>query len=165
MLGHTLFRIALAGLTGIIIGWASKSDPGARLFSLVCMGAALLAMVSVEYFRMLVLPGNVDPGRLSAQVISALGFIGSGLIWLAESKEVKSKRVHGTPTAASLWLTAILGLLIGAGMGVTAAGAIIFTALVLILNHIANLEKLIGSETGPGYAEKERKQPENKRGR
>lgn len=152
MLSQAIIRIALAGLVGIIIGWASRSDPGARLFSLICMGAALLAVVSTEYFRMLVLPGNVDPGRLSAQVISALGFIGSGLIWLAESKEI-NKEVHGTGTAASLWLTAILGILIGAGMSSTTTGAIFFTILVLILNHKIDIDKLLGPKTKNIYVE------------
>lgn len=142
MLTQAIIRIALAGLVGIIIGWASRSDPGARLFSLICMGCALLSVVSTEYFQMFILPGNVDPGRLSAQVISALGFIGSGLIWLGESKEVR-----GTGPAASLWLTAILGILIGAGLSSTTAGAIFFTMLVLMLNNKIDIDKLLGPKT------------------
>lgn len=149
MLITAVVRIAAAGLLGIIIGKATKSDPGARLFALVAMGSALMAVVSTEFFYLLVLlPGNVDPGRLAAQVISALGFIGSGLIWLGDNKEVR-----GTGTAASLWLTAILGMLIGTGLSTVTAGAAIFTVLVVLLGNIINVEKLLGPKTENIYVE------------
>lgn len=149
MLITAVVRIAAAGLLGIIIGKATKSDPGARLFALVAMGSALMAVVSTEFFQLLVLlPGNVDPGRLAAQVISALGFIGSGLIWLGENKEVR-----GTGTAASLWLTAILGMLVGAGLSTVTAGAAIFTVLVILLGNIINVDKLLGPKTENIYVE------------
>jgi putative Mg2+ transporter-C (MgtC) family protein len=135
-------RIAAAGLLGIIIGKASRSDPGARLFALVAMGSALMSVVSTEFFKLFVLPGNVDPGRLAAQVISALGFIGSGLIWLGDNKEVR-----GTGAAAGLWLTAILGMLLGAGLTTVTAGAAIFTVLVLVFGNLINVDKILGPKT------------------
>lgn len=147
MLIMAAVRIAAAGLLGIIIGKATKSDPGARLFALVAMGSALMAVVSTEFFQLFILPGNVDPGRLAAQVISALGFIGSGLIWL------ENKQVRGTRTAASLWLTAILGILIGAGLTTVTAGAAIFTVIVVILGNLINVDKILGPKTENIYVE------------
>ena len=146
MLDQAVFRIALAGLIGIIIGWFSRSEPGARLFALVCMGTALLAVVSTEYFSSLVLPGGIDPGRLSAQVIKALGFIGSGLTWHAVTQEAKRKEVRGISTAATMWLTAILGLLIGVGMSATTAGAVMVIMIMLFLNYKLDVEKLLGTK-------------------
>ncbi len=135
-------RIGAAGLLGAVIGKATKSNPGARLFALVAMGSALVSIVSTEFFQLFILPGSVDPGRLAAQVISALGFIGSGLIWLGDNKQVR-----GTGTAATLWLTAILGMLVGAGMTTVTAGAAFFTALVLLLGNFINFDKLLGPKT------------------
>lgn len=150
MLIIAVVKIAAAGLLGIIIGKASKSDPGARLFALIAMGSALMSVVSTEFFKLHVLPGMIDPGRLAAQVISALGFIGSGLIWLAENKEVR-----GTSTAASLWLTAILGMLLGAELSAVSAGAVIFTLLVLFLDNRIDIDEILGPKTENIYVEDE----------
>lgn len=147
MLIMAAVRIAAAGILGVIAGKATKADHGDQLFALVAMGSALMAVVSTEFFHFFILPGNVDPGRLAAQVISALGFIGSGLIWL------ENKQVRGTRTAASLWLTAIMGLLIGAGLTTVTAGALIFTMLVLLLGNLIDVDKLLGPKTENIYVD------------
>ena len=148
MLAIAVAKIAAAGLLGLIIGYASKSAPGARLFALVAMGGALMSVVSTEFFKLYVLPGMIDPGRLAAQVISALGFIGSGMIWLGENKEVR-----GTTAAASLWLTAILGMLLGAELTAFSVGTVIFVLMVLFLSDLIDIDKILGPETENMYVQ------------
>ncbi|NLW90836.1 MAG: hypothetical protein GXY34_04475 [Syntrophomonadaceae bacterium] len=110
MLTLILVKILLAAAVGIIIGTISNRRT-APVFVIVCMGAALLTIVSTEYFKIMSFPWYGDPGRLSAQAISAIGFIGTGMIWISERNEVE-----GLNEAASLWLTAILGMIIGVGL-------------------------------------------------
>jgi len=110
MLTLILVKILLAAAVGIIIGTISNRRT-ALVFVIVCMGAALLTIVSTEYFKIMSFPWYGDPGRLSAQAISAIGFIGTGMIWISERNEVE-----GLNEAASLWLTAILGMIIGVGL-------------------------------------------------
>ncbi|MGE5390008.1 MAG: MgtC/SapB family protein [Deltaproteobacteria bacterium] len=122
MLTLFLIKILLAGVVGMIIGTISNRST-ARVFVMVCIGTALLTYVSTEFFKILSYPWFGDPGRLSAQAISAIGFIGTGMIWISEENEVE-----GLNVAASLWLTAILGMIIGVGLQNTS-----ITALLVVL--------------------------------
>jgi len=122
MLTQSLIKILLAAVVGMMIGTISNRNT-ARVFVMVCMGTALLTIVSTEFFKMVSYPWFGDPGRLSAQAISAIGFIGTGMIWISDKNEVE-----GLNVAASLWLTAILGMIIGVGLQTTG-----ITALFVIL--------------------------------
>lgn len=133
-----IVRLLAAGAVGLLAGILFRADQQTRLYALVSMGAALIAIVSTDFFRMLDLPWYSDPGRLSAQVVSALGFIGSGLIWFTEEKEVK-----GVAGAAGLWLTAIMGLLIGAGLGNVSTASVFFVVSLLVLDRSLDWEKFI----------------------
>jgi uncharacterized membrane protein YhiD involved in acid resistance len=97
-------------------------------FAAICTGQ-LNYHTSIGFFRNLGLPWVSDPGRIAAQIISALGFLGTGLIWVSEDFKVK-----GLSIAASLWLTAILGILIGAGMQKI---VIIFIVVLLFIYRIS----------------------------
>lgn len=111
-----VIKIMLAGAVGFIIGLFNKYlnslEESARVFAIISMGAALTGVVSMEFFKAFSYTWTSDPGRLSAQVISALGFLGTGLIWMSE----QDHKIKGVSVAASLWVTAIIGLLIGAGL-------------------------------------------------
>lgn len=113
MLGQYLLRIIVAVVVGTIIGIRTDSA-ASRMFAIVCTGATLLTIVSTEFYKVVDYPWFGDPGRLSAQILVALGFLGTGLIWVSEKQEIK-----GISLAASLWLTAILGIVIGSGQGIT----------------------------------------------
>lgn len=105
-------RIALAGIVGLTMGliiYQHDRTAPSQIYSLICMGAALVTIIGDGVYRLT--PGIGDPGRLSAQVISALGFLGSGLIWITNDN-----RVVGMSLASALWLIAILGMLIGIGL-------------------------------------------------
>ena len=96
-----------AGLLSALIGVEreySHKPAGLRTHILVGMGAALFAILSLHGF-----PGG-DPARIAAYVVAGIGFIGGGAIIQTQNK------VQGITTAASLWLTAAVGLAAGAGL-------------------------------------------------
>ncbi|MDD2585195.1 MAG: MgtC/SapB family protein [Syntrophomonadaceae bacterium] len=137
MLELLVLRIIFAGIVGFIIGVMNSKSPSARMFSMICTGAALVTIVSIEFFKTTYYPWMADPGRISAQIISALGFIGTGLIWISEDKQIK-----GVSNAASLWVTAILGMLIGAGLQHTSViGTFIVVIIYWLANHITICKK------------------------
>lgn len=123
MVAETLVRVGVAALIGFIIGYLSWAK-NIRVFILIALGSALVTTTSAEFFKLLDLPWIADPGRLAAQIIAALGFIGTGLIWISEKSEVK-----GLPIAASLWVTAILGMMTGIAKAEIIA-AIVFMVLL-----------------------------------
>lgn len=81
---------------------------------------------------------NADPGRIAAQVVSGVGFIGAGTI-LANQKE---RSVRGLTTAAGIWAVSAIGLVVGAGYLVVAivATALIFLVLTVFVRLDARLE-------------------------
>ena len=127
MLGQHLLRIIVAIVVGTLIGIRTDSA-ASRMFVIVCTGATLLTIVSTEFYKVVDYPWFGDPGRLSAQILVALGFLGTGLIWVSEKQEVK-----GLSLAASLWLTAILGILIGTGLSPTNIVIIIFLIVIYLI--------------------------------
>jgi putative Mg2+ transporter-C (MgtC) family protein len=95
-----------------------------RTHALVACGAAIFTLAGAYGFSDIHRGPNVDPMRVAAQIASGIGFIGGGVI-LKEGASVR-----GVTTAASLWAAAAVGLAVGAGLLVAAAGAV---AIVLIL--------------------------------
>ena len=130
-----ILRLLVAAVMGAAIGIeraTRKSTAGMRTFSLVCLGAALTMIVN-EFLTLNSATGG-DPARLSAQVISGMGFLGMGCIMVTSRNQVK-----GLTTAATLWTTAILGLAIGAGMMEVAAAAFIIIIIVVhLLSHASH---------------------------
>lgn len=114
---EVLIRVVAAVTVGCIIGIEReyKNRPaGMRTHSLVCLGAAIAAVLEglMSLSLMTTSPGahvSITMGRLSAQVISGIGFVGAGTIFVAQ------KKISGLTTAASLWNVACLGLMIGFG--------------------------------------------------
>lgn len=101
-------RLIVATFIGFLIGLerAIKNKPaGIRTHILVCLGSTLAMSLSS-----LNQGPYMDPMRLAAQVISGIGFLGAGVIWL-DKDNVK----RGLTTAANLWITACVGLTIGYG--------------------------------------------------
>ncbi|HYO60826.1 MAG TPA: MgtC/SapB family protein [Actinomycetota bacterium] len=127
-------RIVLAAFLGGLIGFErelSDQPAGFRTHMLVSLGAALFTLAGaygVEAFFDDV-PGRVrfDPTRVAAQVVTGIGFLGAGAIIQ------QGFSVRGLTTAASLWVTAAVGLSIGLGYYWGAAVTAIFTVLALYL--------------------------------
>jgi putative Mg2+ transporter-C (MgtC) family protein len=106
-----VFKLGLILVLAGIIGWnrEQKGRPaGLRTHILVGIGAALVMIVSIRIFESYP-NSDADPGRIAAQVVSGIGFLGAGTI-ITHGYSVK-----GLTTAASLWTTAALGLAVGSG--------------------------------------------------
>ena len=103
-----VMRLALAGVLGGLIGVEREyrgKFAGTRTHLLVALGAALMMIVSRHGFG-----GVGDPGRVAAQIVCGIGFIGAGAIM------VDRRSVHGLTTAAGIWVSAGVGMAVAAGM-------------------------------------------------
>jgi len=106
-----LVRLFFAVICGGAIGIErehKRRTAGFRTHILICLGAAMTTMIS--QFLLYNMHLYTDIGRLGAQVIAGIGFIGAGTIIVTKRRQVK-----GLTTAAGLWTCAIIGLAIGAG--------------------------------------------------
>ena len=127
------FRLFLAVLFGGIVGYEREKNnrpAGFRTHILVCFGAAIVSMVQDQLRHESIAVASViktDLGRLGAQVISGIGFLGAGSIM----KE-KGETVGGMTTAAGIWATGCVGLGIGWGFYNIAVAAIIFMLLIMV---------------------------------
>jgi putative Mg2+ transporter-C (MgtC) family protein len=111
-------RLCLGFLAGGIIGFerASRHQPaGIRTHILIAVGSTLLMLLSIWMPEAFMEAKNGDPGRIAAQVVSGIGFLGAGSILRL------GNNIKGLTTAASIWVVAALGLAIGAGMYLPAA--------------------------------------------
>jgi putative Mg2+ transporter-C (MgtC) family protein len=101
-------RMVLAVALGTVVGYEREHEgkpAGMRTHGMVAVGAALFTVVSVYGFG-----GAGDPGRIAAQIVSGVGFLGAGAILRQRGT------IRGLTTAASLWVTAAIGTAVGAGM-------------------------------------------------
>lgn len=106
-----LFRLFIAVLCGGVIGIErehKRRPAGFRTHILICLGASMTTLTSQFLFYDMNL--YTDIGRLGAQVVAGIGFIGAGAIIVTKRRQVK-----GLTTAAGLWTCAIIGLAVGAG--------------------------------------------------
>lgn len=125
-----LIAALLGGLVGLEREWSNHAA-GLRTHILVCIGSAVIMLLSIYGFNQFVNEPNVriDPARLAAQVISGIGFLGAGAILRNGST------VSGLTTAASIWVVAAIGLCVGAGF---LFASILTTIIVLISLFILN---------------------------
>ena len=113
-MGSTLFRLILAMFLGCLIGidrGMKKRVAGVKTHMIVCMGATLVMMTGDFIHVYSNGAGIGDTARLGAQVVSGIGFLGVGTIIITGKNQVR-----GLTTAAGLWTTATLGIMLGSGM-------------------------------------------------
>ncbi len=133
---EVLIRVIAAVVVGTVVGIDReyKNRPaGMRTHSLVCLGAAVVAILEGLLTLQLFNDGmsgevTLSLGRMSAQVISGIGFLGAGTIFVAQ------KKVSGLTTAAGLWNVGCLGLMIGFGyywLALIIAGFVMIVLVVL----------------------------------
>lgn len=147
MIWEFVWRLGVAGLCGTMIGLDREyreKEAGFRTHFLVALGSALMMIVSQYGFEGFLATHDglrFDPGRIAAQVVSGIGFIGAGTIIFHH------QIVRGLTTAASLWATAGIGLAVGAGMYWLALAATLLTLLALeglgLLFHSLGLRRLV----------------------
>src|ERR1700753_91624 len=111
-LGLALVLSAVIGLEREI----RQKNAGLRTYTLVGVGAALFMLISKYGFADVLQTGRVilDPSRVAAQIVSGIGFIGAGVIF------VRRDSVRGLTTAAGVWVTAAIGSAAGAGLPILA---------------------------------------------
>ncbi len=123
----TALRLGAATLMCALIGIEREfhkhgGAAGLRTHMLVGMGAALITMVSTS-----IAGDGWDPGRVAAQIVTGIGFIGAGTI-------VRNRdHVYGLTTAASVWLAAAVGMAAGIGWFAGAGLATLFALIVLVV--------------------------------
>ena len=128
-----ILRVIIAAICGGVIGYEREKrlkNAGIRTHILVSMSAALMMIISKYGFFDVALVNEgirVDASRVAASVVSAIGFLGAGVIF------VRKENTIGVTTAAGLWATVGLGLAIGAGMYFA---GVIFTVLVLLVQLV-----------------------------
>jgi putative Mg2+ transporter-C (MgtC) family protein len=138
-------KLALATACGAAIGLERElhdKPAGLRTNMLICVGSTLITMVSLHvalsYAERQV--NIADPGRIAAQIVSGIGFLGAGTIIQARGS------VHGLTTAATIWVMAGIGLAIGSG-----AYAPAIATTVILLTTLAVLGWLAGHLTPPRH--------------
>ena len=132
-----LVKMVLATSMGAIIGFERKSrnkEAGIRTHAIVCLASALMVIVSKYGFFDI---GNYDAARVAAQVVSGIGFLGAGLIF------IKNNAVNGLTTAAGVWATAGIGLAMGAGLY---AVAIFGTLLIVIIQTLMHKDTFLNKD-------------------
>ena len=123
-------RLFLAALMGGLVGLERESvnrPAGFRTHVLVCVGSALIMMVSMDMYAMYRGMTDADPTRIAAQVVSGIGFLGAGTIMR------EGVNVRGLTTAASLWVVAGVGLAVGAGPYIPAVTTVFIVLFTLVL--------------------------------
>lgn len=130
----SIYKLILSMLLGAMVGYERKlkgQSAGVRTFSLIAMGATLAMLLSIyvpqEYMGL----KNGDPGRIAAQVITGIGFLGAGAIIQMKGS------VRGLTTAAGIWMVAIIGMAVGLGLYLLS-----IVASLLILFILVQLERI-----------------------
>jgi putative Mg2+ transporter-C (MgtC) family protein len=151
-LSEAILRLFLAFLLGSVVGMEreyTQQSAGLRTHILVCLGATVFTLVSISDMTTGLtaihntdpdgLGGAVsyrvthDPGRIAAQIVSGIGFIGGGAVLR------HGANIRGLTTAASLWMMASIGMLLGVGAYQLAIVATLFSFLVLFI--VGSLER------------------------
>ncbi len=123
-----LLDLLLSVALGFVIGFERKlrlKEAGIRTHTIVCVGSALIMVVSKYAFG-----SEADSARVAAQIVSGVGFLGAGMI------VYKQHEVHGLTTAAGVWATAGVGMACGGQLYIIAVGA---TAILIIAQCIFHL--------------------------
>ena len=148
-----LARLGLALACGAVLGFERRERPlnpaGVRTMALICVGTAVFMLVSLFAFG-----EGIDTSRVAAQVVSGIGFLGGGIMFLAAG------RVRNLTTAATFWLAAAIGLAAGGGQIVLAGAG---TAVALVLLYAARFRE-VPSEAESKVTDGEEKDGEQEEG-
>lgn len=143
-LPNSIFRLIISMLLGMVVGAERKrkgQTAGIRTFALISMGACLAMLLSIyvpqEYMGL----KNGDPGRIAAQVITGIGFLGGGAMIQMRGT------IKGLTTAAGIWITAIIGMAVGIGMYVVSIATTGLVLVTLITFEQYSKRKKIGQDS------------------
>ena len=122
-----LLDLLLSVVLGALIGFERKirfKEAGIRTHTIVCVGSALMMVVSKYAFG-----SEADTARVAAQIVTGIGFLGAGII------VYKRQEVRGLTTAAGVWATAGVGMACGGGLYIVAVGATAIMIGVQLVLH------------------------------
>lgn len=140
----SMFRLLLSMILGMVVGAERKRKgqvAGIRTFALISMGACLAMLLSIYVPQVYLGLKNGDPGRIAAQVITGIGFIGGGAMIHMKGA------VKGLTTAAGIWMTAIIGMAVGIGMYMCSIGATLLILMTLVSFEQYEKRKKMGQES------------------
>lgn len=142
-LWNATYRMIIAMVLGTLVGAERKRKgqiAGVRTFALISMGACLAMLLSIyvpqEYLGL----KNGDPGRIAAQVITGVGFLGGGAMIHMKGS------VRGLTTAAGIWMTATIGMAVGVGMYWCSIIATLMILVTLVLFETYEQRHNMGQE-------------------
>jgi putative Mg2+ transporter-C (MgtC) family protein len=121
-------RLILAAVLGGVIGLEREmrnKTAGLRTNILIAIGSALFTLMSIELGD----PKAADPGRVAAQIVTGIGFLGAGAIMRTDAG------IHGLTTAATIWVNAAIGVAVGGGeyhLAFIATGVTLVVLLMLV---------------------------------
>ncbi len=129
-----IIRLIYAAFLGGVVGIereVHEKAAGFRTHILVCIGSCVIMLTSMHIFDIYKGIADADPGRIAAQVVSGIGFLGAGTI-------IRSRvSIVGLTTAASLWSIAGIGLAVGSGLFIVSAFAtVLILASLLVLSKV-----------------------------
>ena len=130
-------RILTAAVCGIVIGYERENrnkEAGIRTHAIVALGAALIMIVSKYGFSDI---QNYDASRVAAQIVSGIGFLGAGIIF------IRNRAVSGLTTAAGIWATAGVGMAVASGMYYI---GIAVTVLIVLMQFVLHRQFVIKKE-------------------
>ncbi|NMC57737.1 MAG: MgtC/SapB family protein [Eubacteriaceae bacterium] len=130
-----LLKLVTSAFCGAVIGYERKNrlkEAGIRTHMLVALGSALITIISIYGFADIIAQYGYtfDPSRIAAQIVTGVGFLGAGMIF------VRKQAVSGLTTAAGIWATAGIGMAIGADMYfIGIAGTILVFVIQMVLHR------------------------------
>lgn len=139
---ETIVKLLLAVIVGGFTGYErekSNQFAGFRTHILVSIGSCITSIIALELFTEYGSITNMDPARLPAQVLSGIGFLGTGAILK------NSNGIRGLTTAAGIWTTACIGIAIGYGQYILGISAWILVMTTLYI--LKNFDKVISKRS------------------
>ncbi len=134
-----LLRILLAAVCGGVIGYERKNrgkGAGVRTHTIVAVASCLMTIVAqygfadfFNYMSEMNIETRLDPSRVAAQIVSGVGFLGAGMIF------VQKKVVTGLTTAAGIWAVSGIGMAVGGGMYFLGVSCSIIIVIIQIIYH------------------------------
>jgi len=131
LLVDIVMRLLLAAFLGSLVGLERefrKTSAGLKTHALVCLGACIFTISSLMFLG--IDAANVDVSRIAAGIVTGIGFLGAGTIFMSKDK------VRGLTTAANIWVVASLGLVIGMGEYFFALAAAVIIYAILIVGGL-----------------------------
>ncbi len=131
-----IVSLVLAGIIGYQREKHSEKVAGLRTHILVSLGSTLITLISIYAFS----GTNVDPSRIAAGIVTGIGFLGAGTI--IRSVDKSGTVIIGLTTAASLWVTAAIGMAIGVGFYFAAVITTVLAYFTLEILRRAEIRKI-----------------------